>query len=45
MSDAWDNPVAFVRELSRYYRQLERTGHRVPAREWADGPTHTKETN
>lgn len=34
LSKAWDDPVAFARELSQYYRQLEASGHRQPARDW-----------
>lgn len=34
LSNAWDDPIAFARELSHYYRQLEASGHRQPARDW-----------
>lgn len=36
LSNAWDDPIAFARELSRYYRQLEASGHRAPARDWTN---------
>jgi len=32
MSDAWDNPVAFAKELAQYYQQLELSGYRAPTR-------------
>lgn len=34
MSAAWDDPVAFARELHKYYSQLEASGHRLPAHDW-----------
>lgn len=34
MSEAWDDPIAFARELHRYYSQLEASGHRLPAHDW-----------
>lgn len=34
MSNAWDDPVAFARELHRYHRQLQASGHRLPAHDW-----------
>lgn len=34
MSQAWDDPVAFARELARYYQHLEASGHRVPAHDY-----------
>ncbi|WP_144881128.1 hypothetical protein [Microbacterium paraoxydans] len=36
LSNAWDDPVAFARELSRYYSQLEASGHRQPTRDWTN---------
>jgi len=36
LSNAWDDPIAFARELSHYYRQLEASGHRQPARDWTN---------
>jgi hypothetical protein len=30
MANAWDDPIAFARELHDYYAQLEASGHRVP---------------
>ncbi|SDR83270.1 hypothetical protein [Microbacterium paraoxydans] len=33
LSKAWDDPIAFARELSQYYRQLEASGHRQPTRD------------
>ncbi|GAA1250784.1 hypothetical protein JOF42_002443 [Microbacterium phyllosphaerae] len=40
MSSAWDDPVAFARELNRYYSQLEASGQRLPTHDW----TERKET-
>ncbi len=34
LSNAWDDPLAFARELSRYYSQLAASGHRHPTRDW-----------
>lgn len=34
MADAWNNPAAFATELARYYRQLEASGHRLPAHDY-----------
>jgi len=31
MASAWDDPIAFARELANYYSQLEASGHRLPA--------------
>jgi hypothetical protein len=36
MSQAWDDPVAFARELHHYYSQLEASGHRLPAHDWTN---------
>lgn len=36
LSNAWDDPIAFARELSHYYHQLEASGHRKPARAWTN---------
>ena len=33
LSNAWDDPLAFARELSRYYKQLEASGHRARCRD------------
>ena len=30
LADAWDDPVAFARELHKYYAQLQASGHRLP---------------
>lgn len=35
MSDAWDNPVAFGRELAQYYKQLRESGH-FDERDWTE---------
>lgn len=40
MSNAWDDPIAFARELSRYYTQLEASGHRQPAHDWTRRTTN-----
>lgn len=31
LADAWDSPIAFATELSRYYSQLAECGHLMPA--------------
>ncbi|WP_171821934.1 hypothetical protein [Microbacterium sp. CGR1] len=31
LADAWDSPIAFATELSRYYAQLAESGHILPA--------------
>lgn len=36
MSAAWDDPIAFARELHKYYTQLEASGHRLPAHDWTN---------
>lgn len=41
MSRAWDDPVAFARELHQYYSQLEASGHRLPTHDW----TNTERNN
>ena len=45
--DAWDSPIAFASELSRYYSQLEDSGLRMPApditTERATGIDHSEE--
>ena len=38
MSEAWNDPIAFARELHRYYSQLEASGHRLPAHDWTQAP-------
>lgn len=43
LSDVWDDPIAFARELSAYYRQLEASGHRQPARDWTIAVRKTPE--
>ncbi|GAA3941935.1 hypothetical protein [Microbacterium soli] len=44
MSEAWDDPVAFARELHHYYSQLEASGHRLPAHDWTTA-AHAAETD
>lgn len=39
MASAWDNPIAFARELSNYYSQLEETGHRPVTHHWTERET------
>lgn len=34
MTNAWNDPVAFAKEITLYYSQLEASGHRVPTRDW-----------
>ena len=36
MAEAWEDPVAFARELHKYYTQLEASGHRLPAHDWTN---------
>jgi len=48
LSNAWNDPIAFARELSRYYSQLEASGHRQRPRDWTtslrkEKPVNTKE--
>lgn len=36
MADAWDNPIAFARELNRYYAQLAESGARQEPHDWTE---------
>jgi hypothetical protein len=45
LSNAWDDPLAFARELSRYYSQLEASGHRQPTRDWTTALRKEKPMN
>ncbi|WP_311257182.1 hypothetical protein [Microbacterium sp. WCS2018Hpa-9] len=40
MSNAWDNPTGFAREIAAYYQQLRTSGHWKPATNF----TEPKET-
>lgn len=39
MASAWDDPVAFARELNRYYSQLAESGHHAPTHHWTERET------
>ena len=41
MSAAWDDPIAFARELANYYAQLEASGHRLPTHDWTERQDNT----
>ncbi|MEZ7755591.1 hypothetical protein O5Y58_08760 [Microbacterium paraoxydans] len=45
LSNAWDDPLAFARELSHYYSQLEASGHRQPTRDWTTALRKEKPMN
>lgn len=45
LSNAWDDPLAFARELSHYYSQLEASGHRQPTRDWTTAKEKPMNTN
>lgn len=45
MSDAWDDPIAFARELHNYYSQLEASGHRLPAHDWTASQQDVEESS
>lgn len=36
MSNAWDDPIAFARELNKYYAQLAESGSRTLPPDWTD---------
>lgn len=36
MASAWDDPIAFARELANYYKQLEASGHRPRPHDWTE---------